>query len=82
VKLPANKREANAEFEQKFLDMVEQTLFEVALMCVAVEREKIKVVWIFERLFGEIGLWRWQCALESWLQLCLRACAVAFQCGA
>ena len=31
VILPPDKREANTEFEQKFLDVVEQTLFEVAL---------------------------------------------------
>ena len=64
VILPANKREANAEFEQKFLDVVEQTLFEVALVRVAAEREKIEIVWVFERLFGKIGLRRRQGALK------------------
>ena len=64
VILPANKRETNAEFEQEFLDVVEQTLFEVALMRVAVEREEIEIVGVFERLFGEIGLRRRQGALK------------------
>jgi hypothetical protein len=30
--LTPDKREPDAEFEQEFLDVVEQTLFEVALM--------------------------------------------------
>jgi hypothetical protein len=64
VKLPTDKREADAEFEQKILDVVEQTLFEVTFMCVTAEREKIKIVWVFERLFGEIGLRRRQGALK------------------
>jgi hypothetical protein len=64
VILPADKREANTEFEQKFLDVVKQTLFEVALMRVAADREEIEIVWVFERLFGEIRLWRRQGALK------------------
>jgi len=57
--LPADKGEADTQFEQKFLDVVEQTLFEVAFMCVTAECEEIKIVGVFERLFGEIGL-RWR----------------------
>ncbi len=75
--LPTDKREPAAEFEQKFLDVVKQSLFEVALVRVAVEREKIKIVWVFERLFCEIGLRRCQGALKvgdgfafAFMQLC------------
>ena len=64
MKLPADKREANTEFEQKFQVVDEQTLFEVALMRVAADGEEIEIVWVFERLFGEIGLRRRQGALE------------------
>ncbi len=59
VVLPTDEREADTEFEQEFLDVVEQTLFEVALMGVAADREEIEIVWVFECLFGEIGL-RWR----------------------
>ena len=61
--LPTNKREADAEFEQKFPDVVKQTLFEVALMRVAANREEIEIVGVFERLPGEVGLRRRQRAL-------------------
>ena len=64
VILPPDKCEPDAEFEQEFLDVVEQTLFEVALMRVAADREEIKIIWVFERLLREIGLWRWQGALK------------------
>ncbi len=50
--LPPDKRKADTEFEQEFLDVVEQTLFEVALVRVAADREEIEIVWVFERLFG------------------------------
>ena len=62
--LAANKREADAEFEQKFLDVVKQTLFEVAFVRVVADREEIEIVGVFERLFGEIGLRRRQRALK------------------
>jgi hypothetical protein len=58
VILPPYKGEADTGFEQKFLDVVEQTLFEVTLVRVAAEREEIKIVGVFERLFGEIRLRR------------------------
>jgi hypothetical protein len=66
VILPTDKREPDAEFEQEFLDVVEQTLFEVALVSVAADHEEIEIVWVFERLFGEIGLRRRQGCVESW----------------
>jgi hypothetical protein len=47
VVLPTDKREANAEFEQTFLAVVKQTLFEVTLMRVAADREEIEIVWVF-----------------------------------
>jgi hypothetical protein len=52
--LPPDEREPDTEFEQKFLNVVEQTLFEVALVRVAVKREKIKIIRVFERLLREI----------------------------
>ena len=65
VILPTDKREPDTEFEQKFLNVVEQTLFEVALVRVAVQREKIKIIGGIQRLFREIRLrWRAGCALN------------------
>jgi hypothetical protein len=52
VKLPADKREANTEFEQKFQVVVEQTLFEVALMRVAADREEIEIVGVLAKRWG------------------------------
>lgn len=62
--LPSHKCEANAEFEQKFPDVIQQTLFEAAFARIAADCEKIEIARVFERLLGKIGLRRRQGPLK------------------
>ena len=56
--LPPNEGEPNAEFDEEFLDVIEQPQFEIAFTGVGVHGEEIKNVWILKCLMCEIGLRR------------------------
>ena len=62
--LAAHKCEPDAEFEKKLAQVVEQTTLQIALVGIVAEGEKIEVLWIFGDVPREVGLRRWQCAVE------------------
>jgi hypothetical protein len=51
--LPSNKGETGAQFQQKFGDMVDQRRFQLPLVVVVGQRQKIKVVRIFDQLLRQ-----------------------------
>ena len=64
VNLPTHEGEAGAEFHEKILKVAEQTGFEFALVEGLFQGEEIEDVGIFQELGREVGLRRWQGALE------------------
>ena len=62
--LPTDKREALAEFQQKFFEMANQFGFEFSLVKRFSEREEVEDVWVFESLLYEVGLRRGEELIE------------------
>ncbi len=54
--LTADKREADAELQEKLPNVLQETALKVFFMSFAGEGQEIKVVWIFEKLLGQVGL--------------------------
>ena len=54
--LAADEGEAGSEFEEEFLDVLDEAGFEFALTGVLGQREEIEVVGIFQELLGQVGL--------------------------
>src|ERR1700722_20143173 len=52
----ADEREAGTEYHQKFLDVIDQTGFQIAFDGVVLERQEVEQVWVFERLLNQVGL--------------------------
>jgi hypothetical protein len=62
--LAADEGEAHAELDQELPEMLEQTLFELALARRLAQPEKIEMIRILEDLFHQIGVCGWQGALK------------------
>lgn len=57
----ADKRKSAAQFKNKLLNVLDEPDFEFAFVSFSGERQKIKVVGVFQKLLCEIGLWRGEC---------------------
>ena len=62
--LAADECEADAKLDEELAQVFEKSPFEVALLGVVGESQKIEAVRVFDELLGEVGLWRWKCRLE------------------
>jgi hypothetical protein len=62
--LAAHEGESDAQFEQKFPEMVQQTALQIALVCLCAEHQKIEIVGVFGDFLREVGLGRWERAIE------------------
>jgi hypothetical protein len=58
--LPADERKAHTKFEQEFLNMPHQSLFQVALTRLYREGQKVEGVRVLQSLLRQIRLWRRQ----------------------
>src|ERR1035437_4301932 len=76
--LAPDEGETHAEFDEELAQVREKSLFEIALVGFLSEGEKVEVVWIFEDLLCEIGLWSRQCRLEIGNRLSLAPIEPAF----
>jgi len=52
--------EAGAQLQEKFLDMIDEGLFDLAFLRFLADGQEVKNVRIFECIAREVGLWRRQ----------------------
>lgn len=58
--LSSDKGEPGSEFQQELLDVIDQSAFQLPFDRILLQGEEVEQVGIFQRLLGEIGLWRGQ----------------------
>ena len=54
--LPPDEREARAQFQQEFGDMLHQGVFDLALLRLVGQAQKIETIGVFQRFVGQVGL--------------------------
>ena len=64
VNLPSDQCKSRTQFEEKFLDVVDEAKFDGAFIGVVRERQKVEQVGIFGKLLREVGLRGWECGRE------------------
>jgi hypothetical protein len=57
--LAPNEGEANTELQQKIAEMIQEPAFQITLVRLGAQRQKVEVVWIFRELLRQVGL-RWR----------------------
>lgn len=69
--LAAHKSEADAKFQKELTDVPNQTALHILLMSFFHQRQEVKVVRVFEKVFSKVGLRSRQCLAEIGERLAL-----------
>ena len=62
--LPTDKGKAGAQLQQKLGHVLDQSIFDLTLLRLIGQPEKIETIRVFQRLPGKIGMWLWQTRIK------------------